>query len=34
MLTVIDEEKHPSEHRWLGLLCLFLGGGDNEGFVS
>ncbi len=26
MLTVIDEEKHPSEHHWLGLLVYFLGG--------
>lgn len=35
MLTVIDEEKHPSEHRWLGLLVYFFwGGGDNEGIVS
>ncbi len=34
MLTVIDEENHPSEHRWLGLLVYFLGGGDNEGIVS
>jgi hypothetical protein len=31
MITVIDEEKHPSG--WLGLLVI-LGGGDNEGFVS